>query len=114
MGPDTLGILWLIIASVGVLVMVVFIRKYQNEEKLAMIEKGINPQEGQPPKIASMAALRFALLIIGAGIGLLVGNLLEEIGMQEEIAYFSMLLIFGGIGLVFSYIIEQRRLKRLQ
>ena len=111
MGPDTLGILWLIIASVGVLVMVVFLRKYQNEEKLAMIEKGMNPTEGKPPRVASMAALRFALLIIGAGIGLLVGNLLEEMGLQEPVAYFSMLFIFGGIGLVASYMIEQRRIK---
>ncbi len=113
MGPDILGIWWLIITCLGTLVMIVFLRKYQNEEKLAMIEKGMNPQENQTPKIASMGALRFGLLVVGGGFGLLVGNFLSQLGMKEPVAYFSMLLIFGGIGLIASYIIEQRRIKKL-
>ena len=114
MGVEIIAVLIPIIVSLGIFVMIVFIRKYENEEKLAMIDKGLNPNDNRPPKIASMAALRLGLLVIGAGIGLLIGNLLQEIGIQEPVAYFSMVLIFGGIGLIASYIIEQRRIKKLE
>lgn len=114
MGVEIIAVMIPIFIGLGLFVMIVFIRKYENEEKLAMIDKGINPRENHPPKIASMWALRIGLLVIGAGIGLLMGDLLREIGLTKPVAYFSMLLIFGGIGLVASYIIEQRRIKKLE
>jgi hypothetical protein len=41
---------------------------------------------------------------------LLLGHILERnLGLEEEIAYFSMLFIFGGIGLGLAYIIEENK-----
>ena len=41
MEEGVLAILWLIILSVGVLVTIVYIRKFINQERMNMIEKGI-------------------------------------------------------------------------
>jgi hypothetical protein len=97
-----------IIISLGAFIMVIFLRKYANEERMSLISKGLNPKDFQtdrPP-----VDLRYALVAIGAGIGLLVGNVLEATtGINEEVAYFSMLLLFGGLGLVTAYLIQQKK-----
>jgi hypothetical protein len=57
-------------------------------------------------------ALRGSLLLIGAGVGLLLGNMLDRmLDIDEPVAYFSMLFIFGGLGLGGSYLIEEKKLK---
>ena len=102
-----------IVACIGIFIVIIYVRKYQNEERLAMIEKGLDPQffNLRPPMNTSWS-LRLSLLLIGAGAGLLMGNFLDRIvGLQEEVAYFSMLFIFGGIGLMISYLIEEKKLK---
>jgi len=97
--------------TLGLFVMIVFLRKYSNTEKMAMIEKGVDPKLYHH-KGTGIGPLRFALLAIGAGIGLLIGNFIyENSRMDDEIAYFSMVFIFGGLGLVASYVIEQKRKK---
>jgi hypothetical protein len=74
---------------------------------MAMIEKGINPMNMTKPKTNPSGTLRFALLAIGAGVGLLVGSVLEKSGLvDDEVAYFSMVLLFGGLGLLISYLIQ--------
>ena len=111
MGEGVLGILWLIILSIGILITIVYIRKYTNMERLGMIEKGLNPGDLSISNKTGQALwpLRFSLLLIGAGLGLFAGYLLDYALDMEEIAYFSMLFIFGGVGLGISYIIEEKR-----
>src|SRR4028119_588788 len=104
------GILVPIALFIGVFTMIIFLRKYENEERMAMIEKGINPANVTKPKTNPSGTLRFALLAIGAGIGLLVGSMLENTRLvEEEVAYFSMVLLFGGMGLLVSYLIQLRQ-----
>lgn len=113
MDPAVLGIIMVIIAIVGAYVMVVYLRKYANIERMAMIEKGVDPQlftEKKRPLNTSWS-LRFALLLIGAGVGLLLGHFLDVNYDMEEVAYFSMLFICGGLGLGASYMIEERKIK---
>ena len=113
MAPAVLGILMVIIAIVGAYVMVIYLRKYGNIERMAMIEKGLDPQlftEKKRP-LSTSWSLRFALLLIGAGVGLLLGHFLDTNFYMEEVAYFSMLFICGGIGLAASYVIEERKIK---
>ena len=99
-----------IISTVGLFTMIIFLRKYENEERMAMIEKGITPGIANKPKISPSGTLRFGLLAVGAGIGLLMGNFLEKsLGFNEEIAYFSMVLLFGGGGLLVSYMVQMRQ-----
>jgi len=104
------GILVPILIALGAFVMVVFIRKYENAEKLKMIEQGMDPNLNRPKKAAG--GLKFALVAIGIGIGLLIGNFLDVSGaVDDEVAYFSMGSIFGGLGLLIGYIIQMKQTK---
>ena len=113
MAPAVLGIIMVIIAIVGAYVMVIYLRKYGNIERMAMIEKGVDPKlftlEKKP--LNTSWSLRFALLMIGAGVGLLLGHFLDQAYYMDEVAYFSMLFICGGIGLGTSYVIEERKVR---
>ena len=111
MEEGVLAILWLMILSLGILVTVVYIRRFVNDERKMMIEKGINPQDFVV-RTKALWPLRFSLLFIGAGIGLLAGYFLDEAFRMEEVAYFSMLFIFGGAGLGVAYVIEEKRDKK--
>lgn len=96
----------------GAFAMVFGIRYLANKEKMAMIERGMDP--GMSKSVAApkpFLSLKFGLLLVGLGIGLIaalfvakLNNLTEE----ESVAiYFGFLGIFGGIGLIISYVIEK-------
>lgn len=98
-----------ILIPLFVFIMIIFIRRYENKEKMAMIEKGIDPGTAKPPHRSS-GGLKFALIAIGAGIGLLIGNFLEvTTQIEEEVAYFSMIFLFGGLGLLIAHFIIEKK-----
>jgi hypothetical protein len=104
------GIMLPIIISLGAFVMVVYIRKFENLERMAIIDKGLSPDLFKRDKRESPSpVLRWALLFIGAGVGLMLGYFLDEVFRMGEVAYFSSLLIFGGLGLLLAYVIEDRK-----
>jgi len=103
-----LGILLPIIIALGAFVMVVYIRKFENIERMAIIDKGLSPDLFRRDKNTS-SVLRGSLLLIGAGLGLLMGYWLDMAFDMEEVAYFSMILIFGGLGLGLAYFIEEKK-----
>ncbi len=103
-----MGTLIPIIISIGVFITIVYIRKFQNLERMAIIDKGLNPEIFKKES-SSAGTLRASLLLIGAGTGLLFAYFLDRAWDMEEVAYFSMLFIFGGLGLGLAYIIEERK-----
>jgi hypothetical protein len=106
------GIMLPIIITLGAFVMVVYIRKFENLERMAIIDKGLSPDLFKTDKkVSTSPVLRWALLLIGAGVGLMLGYFFDEIFRMGEVAYFSCLLIFGGLGLLLAYVIEERKLK---
>ncbi len=106
------GMMIPIIISIGAFIMVVYIRKFENMEKMLIIEKGLDPTLFKSAKSwPTSGALRAGLLLIGAGLGLLVGHWLDRAFDMEETGYFSMLFIFGGVGLLLAYLIEEKKLK---
>lgn len=112
MDPAAIGVMIPIVLSLGAFVMIIYIRKYTNLERMAIIEKGLDPaiftkKNEQPTSLA----LHAALLLIGAGVGLLLGYFLDRTYDMEEVAYFSMLFICGGIGLGIAYMIEEKKMK---
>lgn len=110
MGEGILGIIWLIVFSVGALIMTVYLRKYTNEERMSMIEKGMSPGDIKKSYNTSLP-LRFSLLMIGVGFGLLIGYFLDRAFYMDEVAYFAMIFICGGAGLGAAYIIEEKKAK---
>ena len=101
------------IVSVAVIgVLLIFYRKYTNDERMALIEKGADAKIFNLASQRSYGPLRFAFLMIGLGVGLLIGAPLEEARIMEEgVSYASMILIFGGIGLYYSHILESKKRK---
>ena len=95
--------------------MIFGIRYLINKEKMAMIERGINPSEGQSaPK--PFLSLKIGLLLVGLGLGLLLALFtVIATGINDDegaAVYFGCVLIFGGLGLIISYIIEKKWLDK--
>jgi hypothetical protein len=102
---------------------IVYLKTRQN---MAMIEKGMNPKEfaNRP---APYKNLKWALLLIGAGVGLFLAYMLDTYVLQHIVTtevfggntyhhrdddnpaiYFSLIAIGGGLGLFGSYRIEKK------
>jgi heme A synthase len=84
-----------------------FIRR---RERLSLIEKGMDASIFyQKNKNTSYISLRYGMLFIGVGVGILLGNILAvTTNLYEEVAYFSMIFLGGGIALVANYLIEKK------
>lgn len=105
-----LGIMIPLAGVIGAYIMIVYLRRFENTERMAMIEKGVDPALFTKKKRGGTSGtLRASLLFIGAGIGLLVAYFLDRTFYMEEVAYFSMLFIFGGLGLGAAYVIEEKK-----
>ena len=112
MDVAVIGVFIPIIAIISAIVMIIYLRKYENDERMAMIEKGVDPALFNLKKQRSTSLpLRFSLLLIGVGLGLFIGYFLDVHFGMDEVAYFSMLFIFGGIGLGLAYVIEEKKMK---
>jgi hypothetical protein len=114
MALGVLGIMIPIISIIGFFIMIIYLRKYENDERMAMIEKGVGPDIFPKRLRDTSVSLRFSLLMIGVGSGILLGYFLDRAFDMEEVAYFSMLFICGGIGLGAAYIIEENRTKKIE
>lgn len=82
----------------------------RNKERLALIEKGAEASlfnTGSKNNVTKVI-LNIGLLAIGIGVGVLLGTLLEEIGLDDDMAYSSMIFICGGIGLVAGFFLTRK------
>lgn len=119
MGEGQLAIIWLLLSTLALFTMIFGLRYISNKENMAMIEKGINPREfaNRP---APFKNLKWALLLMGAGIGLFIAYLLDNYVLNNyaadhyrghdgnEAIYFSLIAIGAGLGLFGSYRMEKR------
>ena len=85
----------------------------KTRQNLAMIEKNMNPKEfaNRP---APYKNLKWALLLIGAGLGLFLAYVLDNYVLLQTRAdegnaaiYFALIAIGGGLGLLGSYKMEK-------
>ncbi|OOQ60486.1 DUF6249 domain-containing protein [Mucilaginibacter pedocola] len=118
METANLGILAGIIAIISFFATIFGGIYLSRREKLAMIERGMDPRSYKPQP-APYQNLKWGLLLVGAGLGLFLAFLLDrtvfaganryEDGENAAI-YFALVAIFGGLGLVLSYRIEKKEL----
>jgi hypothetical protein len=112
---EVLGIMIPIIAIIGAFTMIVYLRRFENTERMAMIEKGVDPALfARKQRANNSGPLRASLLFIGAGTGLLIAYFLDRAYNMEEVAYFSMLFVFGGLGLGAAYLVEEKKIREEQ
>ena len=86
----------------------------RNKERLALIEKGASPELFKTKSNSGSEFLSFklGLFLIGIALGVIAGYYLQEAGMDDTAAYFSMIFLFGGIGLVVSYLLHGKLEKK--
>lgn len=107
-----------IVMFAGAFAMIFGIVYLKTRENLAMVEKGMNPKQ-KLNRPAPFQSLKYGLLILGAGLGLLLAFFIDR-SMPDRIdnygfhhngttaIYFAMIAIGGGLGLVISYFIEKK------
>jgi hypothetical protein len=90
----------------------------KTRQNLAMIEKGMNPKEFAD-RPAPYKNLKWALLLVGAGMGLFLAYFLDNYvlynvggnrydGDRNVPIYFALIAIGGGLGLFGSYKMEKK------
>lgn len=82
----------------------------RNKERLALIEKGADASLFNTGKKGNgfSIVLSIALLAIGIGLGVLLGAMLAQGGMDEDVSYPASIFIFGGLGLLASFFINRK------
>src|SRR5436190_11062870 len=102
--------LFLIVMFTGFFACVFGIFYLRTRQNLAMIEKGMNPKEFAD-RPAPYKNLKWALLLIGAGVGLFLAYLLDNYVLIHHVTdnryydddrnvpiYFALIAIGGGLG----------------
>jgi hypothetical protein len=112
-----LGIMAGIIIPMALFAMIFGIVYLAKRERMAMIERGMDPRRYKPQS-APFQTLKWGLLLIGAGLGLFLAFLLDhtvfknvgdDFDRDHNVAiYFALIAIFGGAGLFLSYLIEKK------
>ena len=101
--------------TVAATVIVYFVTRHN--ERRALIEKGVTPAElrdlAAPHGVTKpLSNLKWGLLGIFVGLGLIVGGWLYDAYHFEKYIYFACMLVSGGIGLVIFYIIASKKLEK--
>ena len=112
-----LGVMAGILVPIALFTMVFGIVYLAKRERMALIERGMDPRRYKQ-KSAPYDTLKGGLLFIGAGVGLFLAYLLDhtvfknignEFDNDGNVAiYFALIAIFGGAGLILSFIIEKK------
>ncbi|WP_158992321.1 DUF6249 domain-containing protein [Mucilaginibacter sp. L196] len=115
MDSDSIGVLVPIFVPISMFAMVFGIVYLHKRERMAMIERGMDPRSYKP-RSQTYNTLKWGLLLIGAGLGLFLAYILDHTCLafantgrdQNPAIYFALIAIFGGAGLFISYLIEKK------
>lgn len=89
----------------------------RNKERMALIEKGADASIFFSDKKRAnlptwkIVTLNLALLLIGVGLAIFIASFLEEIGLDEDIAYPGSIFLMAGIGLLVGFYLNNKMSK---
>lgn len=116
MDEKPIALLIPIFVSLGFFLLIFGIVYLRNKEKMAMIERGMDPRIQVDNTGTRNYVLTAAMLLIGSGIGLFIAFFIDHEAMEDikdtTAIYFSLISFFGGLGLLSAYIIEKRTAKQ--
>ena len=106
-----------IVIMTGMFAMVYGIVYLYRRERMAMIERGMDPRNYKP-KAHNYNTLKWGLLLIGSGLGLFLAFVLDHTWLtsmdydskHNPSIYFALIAMFGGIGLLISHLVERKDL----
>jgi H+/Cl- antiporter ClcA len=108
---ETVALFVPISISLGLFAMIFGIVYMHKKQKLAMIERGMDPRAHKPYP-APYRNLTWGLLLIGSGLGLFIAYVLDHTAFKSMddnnfFMYIALVAVFGGTGLFISYRIEK-------
>ena len=85
----------------------------RKKERMALIAKGLPADLLETKKSGSKSSLKWGMVFLGVGLGILLGRILAEYtSLGEEESFFSMIFLFGGLSLLLYYFIEKNLEKK--
>lgn len=86
----------------------------RNKERMALIEKGaeadifFSGKRGKGPSTRNFVLLNLALVLMCVGLAIFIGSILEEIGLDGEVAYPGIIFLMSGIGLLTGFFLTKK------
>ena len=94
-------------ASLAIILWIYFTNR--NKERMALIEKGADAKLFKTQR-SPISALKWGMLFLGVGIGVLFGNIIAaNTNLEEAVAYISMISLFGGISLIIHHVLIKKK-----
>ena len=84
----------------------------RHKERMALIESGKDASIFNRTQLGAHSALKFGILLLSAGLGVLLGLFLSESFNIDEAVILPSVMICGGLGLVTYYKIINDKLER--
>ena len=111
--PRVIAVSIPIFSTVGLFTMIILMRRYKHIERVAMIERGMNPADLKTDfsrlsrRRDPYRAMRLACALVGVGIGLFAGNVLRSMEFLDRGGIVAGLVcICGGLGLLIGYFVQ--------
>ena len=101
-----------IVGTISLCTMVVVLRSYQYKERMAMIERGMNPADlkiWSQKRNDPYRGVRLACMAVGIGVGLFLGNVLRSLPIDvfnRGGIVGGLTFICGGLGLLVGFLIQ--------
>ncbi|MEA3504919.1 MAG: DUF6249 domain-containing protein [Bacteroidota bacterium] len=98
----------------GSIITIIYLQ-IRKKERMALLQSGKDASffdSNNKKTTTSSSSLKYGLLLVGVGLGILIANILVASAiMGEDVAYFSMIFIFGGIALLTDFFISRNHAK---
>lgn len=105
--PPAVAIVVPVTAIVCIVGLLALLRKFDNDERMSMIEKGLTPPQKDSTRVNPASALRWGCLFMGVGLGIFIANIIDSMrDDRNDAIYPALILFFGGLGLLISYYIQ--------
>ena len=118
MNPEALFGMFIPIFVVGVTSVVLYkFFEGRHRERMLMIEKGVTPANFKEDlhagsRVNPLANLKWSLLAIFVGLGLLAADIIYRKDLMDGAAYPMCMLIAGGIGLLVFYFVANKSVQK--
>lgn len=82
---------------------------FRRKERLNLLDRGLEGDYFDKNKTPNKSLqLKYGLLSIAVGAGILIARIFEYYGCMHSEGYFAMIFLLGGISLVIYYFLEKK------
>ncbi|MFD0751192.1 DUF6249 domain-containing protein [Mucilaginibacter calamicampi] len=115
MDASRMALLIPIFTTLGFFSLIFGIVYLRNKERMAMIERGMDPRLQIDTAGSRNYILTAAMVLIGGGVGLFIAFMLEWAALPPDYnptaIYFACIAFFSGLGLLGAYVVEKKQAK---